>query len=79
MTVQRFVLTFAGSLILVSIALALLVHPGFLILTAFVGLNLLQSAYTGFCPLAILLRALGLRDADGPAWTRGSRIAAPTR
>jgi len=70
MTVQRFVLTFAGSLILVSIALSLLFHPAFLILAAFVGVNLLQSAYTGFCPLAIALRALGLRDAASPPWTR---------
>ncbi|MFL5363186.1 MAG: DUF2892 domain-containing protein [Myxococcales bacterium] len=71
MTVQRVVLTFAGSLILISIALALLVNSAFLILTAFVGLNLLQSAYTGFCPLASALRALGLPDAETPPWARG--------
>ena len=74
MTVQRVVLTFAGSLILISIALALLVHSAFLILAAFVGLNLLQSAYTGFCPLAIALRALGLRDADSPPWVRQGAV-----
>jgi hypothetical protein len=70
MTVQRFVLTFAGSLILVSIALALLFHPAFLVLAGLVGVNLVQSAYTRFCPLAILLRALGMRDAARPPWVR---------
>jgi hypothetical protein len=77
MTVQRFVLTFAGSVVLASVALAVLVNPGFLIVTALVGLNLLQSAYTGFCPLAILLRALGVRDAEAPPWTRPARVIVP--
>jgi DUF2892 family protein len=67
-TVQRAVLAFAGSMILLSLLLAWLVHPGFLWLTAFVGVNLLQSAFTGFCPLAIVLRKAGLRD--GAAWQR---------
>ena len=46
-----------------------MVHPGFIWLTAFVGANLLQSAFTGFCPLAILLRKAGMQD--GATW-RGS-------
>ena len=66
MTVQRAVLAFAGSMILVSLVLTRFVHPGFIWLTAFVGANLLQSAFTGFCPLAILLRKAGLRD--GATW-----------
>jgi len=61
-TVQRAVLAFAGIMILVSLALTWFVHPGFVWLTAFVGANLLQSAFTGFCPLAILLRKAGLQD-----------------
>jgi hypothetical protein len=65
-TVQKAVLAFAGSMILMSLLLTQLVHPGFIWLTAFVGANLLQSAFTGFCPLAILLRKAGLRD--GAAW-----------
>ena len=65
MTVQRFVLAFAGSLVLMSVLLAVTVSHGFLFVTAFVGANLLQSSFTGFCPLAILLRALGVKD--GPA------------
>ena len=70
MTVQRFVLAFAGTVVVVGVLLAYAVHPAFLLLPAFVGLNLLQSAFTGFCPLALLLRALGVPDASGPAWTR---------
>lgn len=61
MNVDRLVLAFAGTMVLLSAALAYFVHPNWLALTAFVGLNLLQSAFTGFCPLAILLRKLGMR------------------
>jgi hypothetical protein len=49
-----------------SIALSLTVSPYWLILGGFVGLNLLQSAFTGFCPLAIFLKKLGV--APGPAF-----------
>ena len=66
MTVQKAVVAFAGSMILISLLLTHYLHPGFVWLTAFVGANLLQSAFTGFCPLAILLRKSGLRD--GAAW-----------
>ena len=69
MTVQRFVIAFAGSVVLVSALLARLVHPGFIWVAAFVGANLLQSAFTGFCPLATLLRRAGLRDSEGSTWT----------
>lgn len=62
MTVQRFVLAFAGTLVLLSLALSQLVSLQFLWLTAFVGANLLQAAFTGFCPLAFLLRRVGLPD-----------------
>ncbi|MGZ6126335.1 MAG: YgaP family membrane protein [Myxococcales bacterium] len=66
MTVQRAVLAFAGSMVLLSLVLTRFVHPGFVWLTAFVGANMLQSAFTGFCPLAILLRKAGLQD--GATW-----------
>jgi len=46
----------AGTLILVSLALGWFVHPGWFGLTTFVGLNLLQSSFTGFCPLEMILR-----------------------
>jgi hypothetical protein len=61
MTIDRAVMAFAGSLILVSLALALLVSTWWLLLTAFVGLNLLQASFTGFCPAAMLLRRLGVK------------------
>jgi Protein of unknown function (DUF2892) len=66
MTIDRIVLAFAGSMVLLSLALGLLVSPWWFALTGFVGANLLQSAFTGFCPLAIFLRKLG--RAPGPAF-----------
>ena len=62
MTLDRVVLAFAGTMILVSLVLTHWVHPGFIWLTAFVGANLLQSAFTGFCPAAMLFRKLGIRS-----------------
>ncbi len=59
MSIERIVLAFAGTVILVSLALAHYVSPAWLWLTAFVGLNLLQSAFTGFCPLATMLKKMG--------------------
>jgi hypothetical protein len=50
---------FAGIMILVSLALSQLHHPYWLFLTAFVGANLLQASFTGFCPLAKILKAVG--------------------
>ncbi len=66
MTIDRLVLAFAGSMILASLALGLLVSPDWFWLTGFVGANLLQSSITGFCPLALLLRRAGCRP--GPAF-----------
>jgi hypothetical protein len=59
--VDRAVLAFAGVMVLLSAALTWLVSPYWLLLTAFVGLNMLQSAFTGFCPAAMIFRKLGLR------------------
>ncbi len=61
MSVERMVLAFAGSFILISLILSRLFSPYWLLFTAFVGANLLQSAFTGFCPLAIVLRTMGAR------------------
>ncbi len=69
MTIERLVLAFAGIFIVASLALAQLVHPNWLWFTAFVGANLFQSAFTGFCPLAIILRKLGRQS--GPAFRGG--------
>ena len=64
MTVDRAVLAFAGFMVLLTVALATLVSPWFLLLTGFVGLNLLQSAFTGFCPAALVFRGLGCKVGD---------------
>lgn len=61
MSVDRIVMAFAGTVILVSLALSQFHHPAWLWLTAFVGANLFQAAFTGFCPLAIILKRLGAR------------------
>ncbi len=66
MTIDRAVLAFAGTVVLVSLALGLFVHQNWFWLTAFVGANLLQSSFTGFCPLAFILRKLGMQP--GPAF-----------
>lgn len=60
MTVDRAVLAFAGAIILLSLALGWFVHPAWFLLTAFAGANMLQSAFTGFCPAAIVFRKLGV-------------------
>ncbi len=62
MPIDKIVLAFAGAVVLVSLVLSIYVHPGFLWLTAFVGANLLQSAFTGFCPLALVLKKLGIKS-----------------
>jgi hypothetical protein len=62
MNIDRAVLAFAGLMVLASVTLAWAVSPYWLLLGGFVGLNLLQSAFTGFCPLAILLRRFGLQS-----------------
>ncbi|WP_429235112.1 YgaP family membrane protein [Aeromonas salmonicida] len=61
MTVDNGVRIVAGSMLLLSLALTQWVHPGFLWLSVFVGVNLIQSAFTGFCPAAMILRRLGCR------------------
>ncbi len=59
MSIERMVLAFAGSFILISLILSQLWSPYWLFFTAFVGANLFQTAFTGFCPLAKILKALG--------------------
>jgi len=61
MTIDRAVMAFAGTMILASLALGLLINPYWFLLTGFVGLNLIQSAFTSFCPAAMVLRKLGMR------------------
>lgn len=61
MTIERAVFAFAGLMVLGSLALGHFVSPWWLLLTAFVGLNLFQTAFTGFCPAAMVFRSLGLK------------------
>ena len=66
MSLDRAVLAFAGAMVLLSVVLTLWVSPWFVLLTVFVGLNLIQSAFTGFCPAAMMFRRLGVKS--GPAF-----------
>ena len=61
MNIDRFVLAFAGTMILVSLVLSQVHSPYWLWFTAFVGANLLQSSITGFCPLVKVLKPLGVK------------------
>ncbi|AFL73798.1 YgaP family membrane protein [Thiocystis violascens] len=59
MSIERIVFAVAGAFILISVLLAMYVSPYWLWFTAFVGANLFQSAFTGFCPLALILKKMG--------------------
>lgn len=62
MNLDRAVLRFAGFIVLLSVVLAWLVHPYWIALAAFAGLNLIQASFTGFCPAAVLFKRLGVRS-----------------
>lgn len=62
MTVDRIVHLVAGLMVLLGLALMHFVHPGWVALPAFVGLNLAQSGLSNFCPLAFILKKAGIRD-----------------
>jgi hypothetical protein len=64
MTIDRLVLAFAGSFILVSLLLSVAYSRYWLLFTALVGANLLQAAFTGFCPLAKILKAIGVKPGE---------------
>jgi hypothetical protein len=61
MSVDRMVMAFAGAMVLLSVTLAHFFSPWWLLLAAFVGLNLFQAAFTGFCPLAMILKRFGVK------------------
>lgn len=62
MTLDRAVLAFAGMVVLTSLALAYFVHPAWIWLTVFAGANMLQAAFTGLCPAAMMFKALGVKQ-----------------
>ena len=72
MTIERALRAMAGFFVMLSVALGYWVHPGFFLFTAFVGLNLFQSAFTNTCPAMAIFRKMGLR-ACVPAGTRPRR------
>lgn len=61
MSLEKSVEAFAGFMVLLSVALTDFVHPAFIWLTVFVGANLFQQSFTGFCPAAMVLRKMGFR------------------
>jgi hypothetical protein len=64
MTIDRAVMAMAGTFILVTVALGYYHSPYWLLFTAFVGLNLLQSSFTGFCPAAMIFKKMGLKPGE---------------
>ncbi|MBD3305311.1 DUF2892 domain-containing protein [candidate division KSB3 bacterium] len=61
MNLDKFVLLFAGCMVLVSVALTKWHHPYWLWFTVFIGFNLIQSSLTGFCPVVFVFKKLGLK------------------
>jgi hypothetical protein len=61
MSVERGVTAFAGFMVLLSVLLTYTVHPYFVWLTVFVGANLFQQSFTGFCPAAMVMEKLGMK------------------
>jgi Zn-dependent protease len=61
MSIDRIVMAFAGAVVLISLLLSVVHSLYWLFLTAFVGANLFQAAFTGFCPMAIILKKLGIK------------------
>lgn len=61
MSIDRWVFAFAGAMVLISLLLSMVHSQYWLLFTAFVGANLFQAAFTGFCPLAIVLKKIGIR------------------
>ena len=62
MSLERSVTAFAGFMILLSVILTVFVHPGFVWFTVFIGVNLFQQSFTGFCPAAMAMRKFGIRS-----------------
>lgn len=64
MNLDRAVLAFAGFVVLLGLCLSWLFSPWWLLLSAFAGLNMIQAAFTGFCPAAIVFRRLGIKSGE---------------
>lgn len=75
MSLEKSVAAFAGFMVLLSVLLTYFVHPGFVWLTVFVGANLFQQAFTGFCPAAIVLHKLGFKSERELATREKTQVA----
>lgn len=64
MNLDRAVMSFAGVMVLLSVALVYFLSPWWLLFTAFIGLNMLQASFTGFCPAAMIFKAMGCRKGE---------------
>ena len=64
MSIDRFVFAFAGSFVLISLLLSQIHSLNWLWVTAFVGANMLQASFTGFCPLAKILKTIGVKPGE---------------
>lgn len=64
MSIERYLRLIAGFFVMLSVALGYWVNPAWFLFTAFVGLNLFQSAFTDWCPMMTLLRKLGVESSD---------------
>jgi Protein of unknown function (DUF2892) len=73
MKIDSFIRVLAGSVVLLGVSLTYLVSPWWLLLPTFAGLNLIQSAFTGFCPPTLILRKLGWLDDAGVIHWGGCR------
>lgn len=62
MTLDRTVMLFAGCMVLLSVVLTMFVSPLFVWFTVFIGANLIQSSFTGFCPAAMVFKAMGIKE-----------------
>ena len=76
MTVEPLLRAIAGTFVVASVLLGMYVHPYFLWFTLFVGLNLLQSGFTQWCPMISLLRKLGIRETGREQIVAGTRRTA---
>lgn len=65
MTIENAIRILAGTMVLISVALTYWVSPWWLLLACFVGVNLIQSAFTGFCPAEVILKKLGVGRGGG--------------
>ena len=76
MTVNRYLRMIAGAFILLSLALGYWVHPGWYLFTAFVGLNLFQSAFSDWCPMMTILKKLGVKSCKHEVQSKSASGAA---